>query len=161
MHDKADVEFEFDQIIDRSSTNALATDGFRDFLFDGEEDVVLPCPDSDAIAMWVADMAFASAPAAIDAMTERIAHPIFGYTVIVGDYLFDAFSGWCERYYGWVPEREHFLTSPGIVPALYDLVEHILEPDEKVLTLSPSYGPFELAATSRAAVGDLRAARVR
>lgn len=147
MHDKADVEFDFDQIIDRSSTNALATDGFRDFLFDGEEDVVLPCPDSDAIAMWVADMAFASAPAAIDAMTERIAHPIFGYTVIVGDYLFDAFSGWCERYYGWVPEREHFLTSPGIVPALYDLVEHILEPDEKVLTLSPSYGPFELAAT--------------
>ncbi|MCP5025882.1 MAG: putative C-S lyase [Actinomycetia bacterium] len=140
------MEFDFDRIIDRTGTNAIATDGFRKFLFDGEEDVVLPCPDRDAIAMWVADMAFASAPAAIEAMRERLAQPIFGYTVIVDDGLFDAFSGWCERHYGWVPEREHFLTSPGIVPALYDLVEHILETNEKVLTLSPAYGPFELAA---------------
>ncbi len=144
---RGDVEFDFDQIIDRSDTNAIASDGFRDYLFDGEDDVVLPCADGDAIAMWVADMAFASAPAAIDRMTERIAHPIFGYTVILDGYLFDAFAGWCERYYGWAPEREHFLTSPGIVPALYDLVEYALAPGEKVLTLSPAYGPFELAAT--------------
>ena len=33
------------------------------------------------------------------------------------------------------------------MPALYDLVEHVLGPDEKVLTLTPAYGPFELAAT--------------
>ena len=49
--------------------------------------------DSDVISMWVADMAFASAPAAIEAMTERIAHPIFGYSAIIDDELFDAFAG--------------------------------------------------------------------
>jgi cystathionine beta-lyase len=140
------VEFDFDRIIDRTNTNALATDGFRNFLFGGQE-VVLPCTDSDAISMWVADMAFASAPAAIDAMVERIAHPIFGYTAIIGDQMFDAFSGWCARYYGWVPGREHFVTSPGVVPALYDLVEFILEPDEKVLALTPAYQYFERAPT--------------
>jgi cystathionine beta-lyase len=148
MHDKRGaVEYDFDRFIDRGGMNAIATDGFREYLFDGVGDVVLACADSDAIAMWVADMAFASPPAAIEAMTERLAHPIFGYTVLVDDDLFGAFTGWCERYYGWVPEREHFLTSPGIVPALYDLVDFIVEPDEKVLTLSPAYGPFELAAT--------------
>jgi cystathionine beta-lyase len=140
------VESDFDRIIDRRRTNAVATDGFRDYLLGGEE-IVLPCPDADAIAMWVADMAFASVPAAIDAIRQRIAHPIFGYSVLVDDDLFDAFAAWCARHYGWVPLREHFLTSPGIVPALFDLVEYILENDEKVLTLSPAYSPFELAAT--------------
>jgi cystathionine beta-lyase len=148
MHDSGGaVEFDFDRVIDRGGTNSIATDGFRQYLFEGGLDVVLPCADSEALAMWLADMAFASAPAAIDAMRERIAHPIFGYTVLVDDELFDAFSEWCDRCYGWIPEREHFLTSPGVVPALYDLVEHVLGPDEKVLTLTPAYSPFELAAT--------------
>ena len=138
------VEFDFDRIIDRTNTNTIAIDGFRKFLFDGD-DIVLPCADIDVISMWVADMAFASAPPAINGMIERIEHPIFGYSAIIDDELFDAFAGWCERYYGWAPQREHFLTSPGVVPALYDLVEHILAPDEKVLTLTPAYAYFERA----------------
>ena len=140
------MDFDFDAIIDRSGTNAIATDNFRKFLFDGE-DVVLPCADNDAIVMWVADMAIAAPPAAIEAMRARIERPIFGYTVLADDFLFDAFSGWCQRHYGWVPAREHLLTSPGIVAAMDDLVEFILRPGEKVLTLTPAYGPFEEAAT--------------
>lgn len=148
MQDKrGDADFDFDQIIDRSGMNALATDGFRNFLFDGDEEVVLPCADDEAIVMWVADMAFASAPAAVHAMRERLGRPIFGYTILLDGYLFDAFAGWCQRHYGWVPEREHFVTSPGVVPALDDLVEFILKPGEKALTLSPAYGPFDTAAT--------------
>jgi cystathionine beta-lyase len=146
MHDAGSAaEFDFDRIIDRAGTNTIGIDGFRKYLLD-DEDIVLPRPDRDLISMWVADMAFASAPAAIDAMIERIAHPIFGYTAIIDDELFDAFAGWCDREYGWTPQREHFSTSPGIVPALYDLVEHILDPDEKVLTLTPAYAFFERAA---------------
>ncbi len=145
MRDAASaVTFDFDRIVDRTNTNSIAIDGFRQFLFGGD-DIVLPCADNDAISMWVADMAFASAPAAINGMIERIEHPIFGYSVIIDDELFDAFSGWCDRYYDWAPQRDHFLTSPGVVPALYDLVEHILEPDEKVLTLTPAYAYFERA----------------
>ncbi len=147
MQDKrVDVGFDFDQIIDRRGTNAIATDGFRNYLFDGE-DVVMPCADDDALVMWVADMAFAAPPAAVDAMRERIERPIFGYTVLLDGSLYDAFAGWCERHYEWVPEREHFVTSAGIVPAVDDLVEYIVKPGEKVLTLSPAYGPFETAAT--------------
>ena len=36
--------------------------------------------------------------------------------------------------------------SNGIVPALYELVEYICKPDEKVLFLSPSYAYFKHAA---------------
>jgi len=139
------AQFDFDRIIDRTATNSIAVDGFRKFLFDGD-DVVLPCADSDAVSMWVADMAFASAPAAIEGMIERIDHPIFGYTAIIDDELFDAFAGYCDRHYAWAPQREHFVTSPGIVAAMYDLVEHILAPDQKVVTLTPAYAFFERAA---------------
>ncbi|NNE46827.1 MAG: putative C-S lyase [Rhodothermales bacterium] len=138
------MNFDFDEIIDRNNTNAAARDGFRGYLFDGD-DFAMPCEDHEVVAMWVADMAFASAPAAIDAMRERIDHPVFGYTAVFDDQLFDAYRDWCVEHYDWKPERDHFLTSPGVVPALYDLVEHILQPDEKVLTLTPAYGHFKNA----------------
>ncbi len=140
------MQYDFDRIIDRRHTNAIATDGFRQYLFDGADDVKIKS-DDEILSMWVADMAFASAPAAIEAMEARLRHPIFGYTAIVDDTLFEAFADWCDRYYSWRPDREHFVTSGGVVPALYDLVEHILEGDEKVATFTPAYAFFERAAT--------------
>ncbi|NNC80449.1 MAG: putative C-S lyase [Acidimicrobiales bacterium] len=139
------MNVDFDQIIDRSNTNAVARHGFRRYLFDGD-DFPMPCDDDDAMSMWVADMAFASAPAAVDAMRARLDHPIFGYTAVFDDELFDAYRDWCVEQYDWKPERDHFLTSPGVVPALYDLVEHILKPGEQVLTLTPAYGHFKNAS---------------
>ena len=140
------VNYDFDEIIDRSNTNAMAKQGYQNYLFNGQEPVQLPCAEDDAISMWVADMAFASAPAARSAMIDRIErHPIFGYSALLGNEMFDAFSNWCDKYYGWRPERDHFVNSPGVVPALFDLVEFILQPDETVLTLTPAYGYFKHA----------------
>ena len=139
---------DFDQVIDRRNTNAMAKGGFRNYLFGGQDPVVLPCEDDDTISMWVADMAFASAPAARDAMVGRIqSHPIFGYTAALDDQLFAPFAAWCQRHYDWAPKAEHFVTSEGIVAALKDLVEFVLEPGEKVITLTPSYGWFKNSVT--------------
>lgn len=140
------MAFDFDEIIDRTNTNAMAKHGFRNYLFANQDPVELPCPDGDALSMWVADMAFASAPAARQAMVDRIEdHHIFGYSALFNNEMFDAFADWCSEHYGWVPQQEHFVVSPGIVPALFDLVEHIVKPDEKVLTLTPAYGFFKHA----------------
>ena len=38
------------------------------------------------------------------------------------------------------------MTSPGIIPALYELVEYICKPDEKILIVTPSYAYFKHAA---------------
>lgn len=142
------MSFDFDRVIDRTSTNSVAADGFRQYLLDDPE-LTLPCPDADVIAMWVADMAFATAPVALQAMRDRIEHPIFGYTISLDAGFEDAFRGWCRRRYDWVPDQEHCLPAPGIVPALYDLVELILEPGDKVVVHTPAYEPFESAVTSR------------
>jgi len=141
------VDYDFDELIDRSNTGAMAKNGFRNYLFGDQEPVQLPCADDDAISMWVADMAFASAPAARKAMVDRIqSHPIFGYSAVFGSEFYDTFGAWCDEHYGWRPEADHLKTSAGIVPALMDFAEIFIGPGEAVLTLTPAYGFFKHSA---------------
>lgn len=138
--------FNFDEVIDRNATNSMARAGFREYLFgDAADEITLPCADSDVISMWVADMAFASAPAAIEGMRRRLEHPIFGYSALLDDDLFNVFAQWCDDRYSWRPERSHFVSAAGVVPALHDLVEQHLGLGEKALTLTPAYGYFKHA----------------
>jgi len=134
---------DFDQIVNRRGTNSIAVDAFREYLLDDYPDLKLPCPDADAISMWVADMAFAAPSVVVEAMTERLKHPIFGYTVLADDGLYEAFANWCVDHYGWKPEADHFFTSPGVVPALYSLIDYMVPLGDKVMTLTPAYGFFK------------------
>ena len=140
------MTIDFDRLIDRSGTNAVAADGFRRYLLD-EPELLLPCPDDEVIAMWVADMAFACAPVALAAMQARLDHPIFGYTSSLDAEFETAFGAWCSRRYGWAPEPEHCVPAPGIVPALYDLVDLALDPGSRVVVHTPAYEPFDSAVT--------------
>lgn len=139
------MTFDFDRIIPRASTNALSEDGFEAYLFGGAADLRLRLPRSELISMWVADMQFAAPAAAIDAMSERLAHPIFGYTVNAGEELHAAFDSWCADRYEWRVGREAMHVSLGVIPALFALVEYLCVSGDKVLTLTPSYGYFRRA----------------
>lgn len=138
--------YNFDEIIDRKHTNALNTDCFRDYIFHADESMQFPYRDDEFIRMWVADMEFATPQLVIDAIKERLDRRIFGYTRIFTADYYNAFSDWCKRRYGWTFKREHLVMSNGIIPALYELVGHICQPDEKVLFLTPSYAYFKYAA---------------
>lgn len=138
--------YNFDEIIDRRNTNAMNTDGFRDYIFHADESMTFPYKDEEFIRMWVADMEFATPQVIIDAIKERLDKRIFGYTRIFSDAYYNAFVNWCIRRYDWRFERNHLVMSNGIIPALYELVNYICKPDEKVLFLTPSYAYFKYAA---------------
>ncbi|MBC8536463.1 MalY/PatB family protein [Feifania hominis] len=138
--------YNFDEIIDRRHTNAMNTDGFRSYIFHADDSMTFPYRDEEFIRMWVADMEFATPDVVIDGIRERLDRRIFGYTRIFGDDYYRAFSGWCRRRYGWDFPREQLVTSNGIIPALYELVDYICAPDERVLFLTPSYAYFQYAA---------------
>lgn len=53
-----DIMYNFDEIIDRRHTNAMNTDGFRDYIFHADETMTFPYKDEEFIRMWVADMEF-------------------------------------------------------------------------------------------------------
>ncbi|MEL7025306.1 MAG: PatB family C-S lyase [Pseudomonadota bacterium] len=140
-------DYGFDQIIDRRDTNALVQEGYEDYLFDGKA-LDLSCDPSDLIHLWIADMALPAPRSAVDAMSDRLQHPIFGYTGHFDDAYYDVLHAWSQRHYGWSFPREHLLLSSGVVPALYKLVKLFCQPGDKVVTLSPTYGYFQHATVA-------------
>lgn len=139
---------QFDQIIDRQNTNALAYDGYESYLFGPHENFPqINYSRKDLISMWVADMQFAAPTCAIEAMKQRLEHPIFGYTMNFDNELYHAFSQWCKNNYDWSFSREEMQVSLGVIPALIGLVEYICEPGEKVIALTPSYAFFKHACS--------------
>lgn len=136
----------FDEIIERRNTNALNTDGFRGYIFHAGPEKVFPYKDEEFVRMWVADMEFACAPAICEAMKERIDKRIFGYTMMFSPDYYNAFNGWCQSRYGWSFQREELCFSPGIIPALYQLVEDLIGQGETFVITTPSYGYFLHAA---------------
>ena len=138
--------YDFDEIIDRTHTNALNTDGFREYIFHAGPEKAFPYADDEFVRMWVADMEFAVAPEICDAVRARIDRRIFGYTGVYDDSYYQSFAGWCRDHYDWDVPKEELVYSPGIIPALYQLVETLCNKDEKVVITTPSYGYFAHAA---------------
>lgn len=138
--------YDFDEVIDRVNTNAMNTDGFRDYIFHADETMTFPYKDEEFIRMWVADMEFATPDVVIDGIRERLDKRIFGYTRVFSNDYYQAFSAWCKKRYEWTFDKKDLVMSNGIIPALYELVEYICKPDEKVLFLTPSYAYFKYAA---------------
>lgn len=113
------MTYDFDQIINRQGTNAMSTDGYRDYLFGDIAELNLPCPPEELISMWIADMEFASPPEIVRALSERVEHGVFGYTQAFDLRYKAAFLKWAQDRYDWSFNPEHLVTSKGIIPALF------------------------------------------
>ena len=135
-------QYNFDEIIDRQGTNSINVEAYGEKLLEGAE---LPWKEEDIIRMWVADMEFAVPEVILEAMRKRIDRKIFGYTGVFDSNYYETFADWNKKRYGWEFPEEHLVFSPGIVPALLQLPAMIMEPDEKILIMTPSYGPFKTA----------------
>ena len=136
------MTFNFDAEIDRTGTHSIKWE----FLFEGHKLVFGDHAQAKhgrdrLLPMWVADMDFRCPPAVIDALTERVAHGIFGYAM-PSDSYYEAVINWMARRYGVVVERDWLVLTPGIVPALNMLVETLIAPGDKVLVQRPVYYPF-------------------
>lgn len=122
--------FDFDKLTDRHGTNSLK----YDFAVERGR-------PADVLPLWVADMDFPTAPCVQKALEKAVAHGIFGYTDTKPDY-FDAVAGWFSRRFGFTPEPEWLVKTPGVVYALATAVRSLTEPGDGVAILSPVYYPF-------------------
>jgi cystathionine beta-lyase len=96
--------FDIDHEINRAGTSRTKYDG-RQAMFG----------KSDVIPVWVADMDFAAPPAVTQALIQRAAHPIYGYTLFP-DSLYDALIDWMQRRHGWTIQRDWIVMCPGLMP---------------------------------------------
>lgn len=97
--------------------------------------------DEEVLPLWVADMDFKCSPAIIQAVTERAAQGIYGYTIRSKDYL-NAITGWFQRRHGWNVDESWLTDSPGVVPSLSLAVHSLTEPGDEIILQSPVYNPF-------------------
>lgn len=126
------MKYDFNTIIDRTGSGDLM------------HGALLPrWHRDDLLPMWVADMGFAVCPDIIDAMKQRLEHPILGYTVEPEDY-YPAIHDWILDHHQWSIHRRWLKFIPGIVKGIGIVCNLFLKPDEKVIVMPPVYHPFFL-----------------
>lgn len=97
-------------------------------------------PDG-TVPFSVADMEFKNAPEIAEGVSEYLKNSIMGYTFAT-DVYYDAVIGWMKRHHNWDIKKDWIVEYPGVVPALYHLVQLFTQPGEGVLMFTPVYYPF-------------------
>jgi len=130
------MKYNFDEIIDRQNTDSIKYD-LRKSIF-GREDV---------IPMWVADMDFKTPDFIIDALKERLRHPVLGYTLNPRGSN-EAIIDWMRNRHGWEVRKEWIITGPAVVPSMAILVHAFTEPGDEIVVQKPVYFPFYRTITN-------------
>lgn len=121
---------DFDRVVDRHQTDCLKYDF-----------AVRRGKPKDVLPLWVADMDFPTSSYVLDALQERVAHGIFGYTES-GESYFEAAAEWMERRHGWQVKPEWLVKTPGVVFGLAMAVKAFTDEGDSVLIQQPVYYPF-------------------
>lgn len=128
------MKYNFDQIIDRRGSGALKCDALEQWY-----------GNSELLPMWVADMDFATPDFIVDAIKERLEHPIFGYTIEPERYR-EAIITWIASHHGWAVKREWICYIPGIVKGIAMAINALLKAGDKIIIQPPVYHPFRNVA---------------
>ena len=141
------MKYDFTTVLDRSGRDCLAADKipFAGLKVDA---------GFDAIPMWIADMAFPTAPAILRAMTDRLAFPNFGYFPLSEEYV-DAILSWQRRRNGVEGlEAKHIGYENGVLGGVSSAIQAFTAPGDRILVHSPTYVGFThtLEDTGRPAV---------
>ena len=95
--------FDFDQEIDRGDSDSVKWGKYR---------------GRDILPMWVADTDFAVAPQIQQALQQRAAHPVYGYT-LVRKQLLDLLVERMQRLYQWEIDPSWIVMLPNVITSFY------------------------------------------
>ncbi len=87
----------------------------------------------------------------MDAIKERLKHPILGYEE-VPDSMFEAQIKWIKEHHGYSVRREWMYYSPSVVASINLCVQAFTDIGDKVIVQSPVYFPFYSCVTNNARV---------
>lgn len=128
------MKYDFDNYIERRGSRAVKCDGLEQWY--GKEEL---------LPMWVADMDFATPDFIIDAIRQRLEHPVFGYTLEPERYR-AAIAGWILSHHNWQIENHWISYIPGIVKGIAMAMVSLLRAGDKVIIQPPVYHPFRHVA---------------
>lgn len=125
-------KYNFDYIIDRRHTGAMKYDGLAQMF--GRTDVT---------PLWIADLDFAVCPDIIDALHERLNHPVLGYSAAPESY-WQSIIDWEKKRHGFEIKREELTFIPGVVKGIALALNYFTAKGDKVIIQPPVYHPFRM-----------------
>lgn len=124
------MRYDFDKIVDRRGSGAIMTDCLKERY--GREDL---------LPLWIADMNFETPEPVRQALEQRLAHQVYGYSIAPESY-WEAIRSWERRIHGWEIARETLSFIPGIVRGIAFVLQCFTQPGDKVVVQPPVYMPF-------------------
>ncbi|CAL5984755.1 Selenocystathionine_beta-lyase / Cystathionine beta-lyase [Hexamita inflata] len=98
--------------------------------------------NNELISLGCADSEIAIAEPIQQAITHRVAHPIFGYTQHYEDF-YTSIQQYYERHHSVKIEKDQMFFTPGVVSAIAISLKELLKDGGAVCMLHPEYPPFE------------------
>lgn len=129
------MKYDFDIAPNRRGTGAFKWNSMLDAKPDVSEDI---------IPFSVADMEFANPQPLLDGMAKYVSQAAYGYTGPTHAY-YNAVIGYMKRHHNWDIEKDWIVTTPGVVPALFELVQAFTAPGDGIIIMRPVYYPFTTA----------------
>ena len=124
------VSYDFSNAAPRENTNAEKYT-LRETLFG----------TTDVTPVWVADMDIDTPSFVLNAVTERLQHPIVGYEE-VPDSAFEAQIAWMQKEHGLSFERKSMFYAHSVVASMRVAIEAFTQVGEGVIVQTPVYSPF-------------------
>jgi cystathionine beta-lyase len=125
--------YDFDKVIDRKNTFSLKWDKYK---------------GTDIIPLWIADSDFETAPEIIQALHERVAHGVFGYTTQPTSAVKDAIVYHLSTHYDWQIDRDWIVPLPSLVRGLALSCAVAGIEGDSILIPQTIYPPFKYVTVS-------------
>ncbi|RON69320.1 MalY/PatB family protein [Pseudomonas fluorescens] len=122
------MTFDFDQVFDRHNTGSTKWSRYS----------------ADVLPMWVADMDFAAPPVVIEALQQRLLHPLVGYSV-PQDNLREAIVADLWNKFAWKVKPQELVFLPGVESGFNMALKALVQAQQNVVVQVPNYPPLRHA----------------
>ncbi|VVO60492.1 MalY/PatB family protein [Pseudomonas fluorescens] len=122
------MTFDFDQLFDRHHTGSTKWSRYP----------------TDVLPMWVADMDFAAPPVIVQALQQRLLHPLLGYSV-AQDNLRAAIVADLWNKYAWQVKPQELIFLPGVESGFNMALKALVQAQQNVVVQVPNYPPLRHA----------------
>lgn len=120
---------DFDTIINRHNTKSIKWDKYAE----------------DVLPLWVADMDFPAPPEVIQAIENRLSHPVLGYSG-ADEELLNIICAWVDRRHDWKITPDQIMLMAGVVTGVNWTARTFATSGSGLLIQTPVYPPFFKAA---------------
>ena len=124
------VEYNFDEEINRKNTNCAKYDGLKKYF-----------GYTDLNPLWVADMDFKTPSFINDAIINAAKNSLYGYS-IDSDEIYQSIINWQNTQHSWQINKEDIYMINGVVPAYSACIEAFSEKNDEVIVQTPIYPPL-------------------